>query len=383
MKTNLKLLMSIGLLMLLTNASFAQIQSETLAGDVDSEIDQMYQPAHKSSQRSGPMVTQTMIMPQQSVQKQPITVVEASPLSDSRADNIRKNRQDEEMRTESKIVEKLEQSRMEDEKRRSAILFGDKFDNLQNGQPAAQQPVMVQPIQAPVSQIQPQPIPQPIVVQQNETLSRDAVREEVRAALDEDTKAVTPMFEQKYFAGIAGIGNYADSNSIKGNYSLGVAFGSRSDLFLVEGSFLVSNYSVTGIDYTNVNYLYPLYIQDFYSMNQYQGLISAKYQLLSSFVRPYIGGLISYSYRTYEANYDYFNYGAATRKGNIDVTSHAIDLGTDVGVDLEFNERTAIGASFKYYFNMSSRINGSTSGNGTSIEKQSYYQAGLHARVNF
>ncbi len=381
MRTNM--FISISLLMLLTNASFAQqstVQSETLSVDVDSEIDQMYQPAIQSSRKQGSVVTQTVVVPQQTIQKQPTTVVEATPLSDSRADNIRRNRQDEEMRTESKIVEKLEASRMEDEKKRAAILFGDKFDTLQNTQTQPAAAVISQPVAAPVSQIQ----PQPIVIEKNETLSRDAVREEVRAALDENATAVAPMFEQKYFSGIAGIGQYPDSATIKGNYSLGAAFGSRYDLFLVEGAFVMSNYSVVGVYQPQYSgYFYS--VEDFYSMNQYQGSVSAKYQLLGGFVRPYLGGLVSYSYRSYESNYDRQNLnGSFSKKGSVDVTSHSVDLGTDVGVDLEFNERTAIGASFKYYFNLSSRINGDTAGpTGTSVEKQNYYQAGLHARVNF
>ena len=43
---------------------------------------------------------------------------------ESNADAIRRRRQDEEMRTESKIVEKLEQSRMEDERRRAGRAAG-------------------------------------------------------------------------------------------------------------------------------------------------------------------------------------------------------------------------------------------------------------------
>jgi hypothetical protein len=390
MKTNM--FISIGLLMLLTNASFAQssVQSETLDNDVDAQIDQLYRPASRQQQQPS-VVTQTVYVPQQqsAVQKQPVTVVEASPLSDSRADNIRRNRQDEEMKTESKIVEKLEQSRMEDEKRRAAVLFGDKFDNLENRQNQQPEPVTVSPVQAPPSQIQ----PQPIIIQQaaqeeipkDETLTRDAVREEVRAALDDEENAVTPVMEQKYFAGIAGIGQYPDSDTIKGNYALGAAFGSRYDLFLVEGAFIASNYTVAGLANTYYGgYIYPQTFTDFYSMNQYQGLVSAKYQLLAGFVRPYLGGLISYSYRSYESNYDRRNLnGTITKKGNVDVTSQALDLATDVGVDLEFNSRTSFGASFKYFFNMASSIKGDTAGGGTALEKQSYYQAGLHARVNF
>jgi hypothetical protein len=368
MKTNLKKFMCVALLTVLTNAAYSQVQSETLSSDVDSDIDQMYQQSAVKPAQQGAIVTQTVVVPQQSVQKQPLTTVEASPLSDSRADNIRKNRQDEEMRTESRIVEKLEQSRMEDEKKRAAVLFGDKFESLQNGQ----QPAAIQPVQAPPSQIQ----PQPIVIQQNETLTRDAVREEVRAALTDDMTAVTPVVQQKYFAGIAGIAQYPDIKAIQGNYSLGAAFGTRFDYFMVEGAFLFSNYSILGAKYLTQNN--AVFAADF-EMNQYQGLLAAKYQLLGGFVRPILGGLVSYSYRNYSATTP-TTYGAA---GTEFGTSHAIDLGVIAGVDLEFTEKMSIGVDMKYMFNMSSRIDGSSVAGAALPEKSQYYITGLVARVNF
>lgn len=370
MKTNLNLLLSLGLLMSLANASYAQVQSETLSASVDNEIDQMQQSPAKSSQQ---VVTQTVVVPQQqqAVQKQPITVVEASPLSDSRADHIRKNRQDEEMRTESRIVEKLEQSRMEDEKKRAAVLFGDKFENLQNAQAPAAQPVqMAQPVIAPSTQAA------PAVIQQNEPLTRDAIREEMHAALDENEQAITPVLEQKYFAGIAGIANYPDIKAIEGNYSLGAAFGTRFDYFMIEGSFVFSNYSILGASYLSQNNY--IYLADF-EMNQYQGMLAAKYQLLGGFVRPVLGGLASYSYRNY-ASTTPTTYGAS---GTEFGTSHAIDLGVIAGVDLEFSEKMSIGVDMKYMFNMSSRIDGASVGGAVLPEKSQYYMTSLIARVNF
>jgi len=389
MKVSNHVLLTLSVLMALSQPVFAQVESQTLSAEVDSEIDSMYksnqtQSALTSQPAQRSVVTQTVVVP--TVQKQPVTVVEASPLADSRADGIRRNRQDEEMRTESRIVEKLEQSRLEDEKRRASVLFGDKFDNLNNQQ---SQPI---PVTAPSSHVAPkvetvivqtqpaQAEAQPIVIQQNETLTRDAVREEMRAALDEQETAVTPVINQKYFAGVAGIAQYPDSETAKGNYSLGATFGSRMGLFMVEGSFIYSNYTVAGVAYWPSGYTYiPVTYLDFYTMNQYQGAFGAKYQLLDGFVRPYLGGLVSYSYRTYVSNFAYFNRGA----GSVDAKSHAIDLGTDVGVDLEFNDRISMGASFKYLFNMASRIDGDTAANGKTLEKQQYYQVGLVARVNF
>lgn len=358
----------------------AQTSGNDLSAEVDSEIEQMYQQQNTSTQNApkaetGAVVTQTVVVPQAApaVQKQPETTVEGSPLSNSRADSIRRGRQEEELRTESRIVEKLEQSRMEDEKKRAAVLFGDKFDNLQNQQqqPQAVQQQQVVPQQAPSSQVQ----PQPIIINQNETLTRDAVREEVRAALTEDDNAIVPSLEQKYFTANAGIGQYPDIESIKGNYSLGAGFGTRFDYFLVEGSFMYSNYSM---DAKYVDSFHQVRSANF-DMNQYQGIIATKYQLIGGFVRPVVGGLISYSYRQYVANNNTTFGTAGTEFG----TSHAIDLGLIAGVDLEFNAKMSAGFDLKYMFNMSNKISGQTAAGSAPVEQLQYFTTGLFARVNF
>jgi len=373
MKTS-TLVILLAAIMTLGSLAQAQVESQTLSAEVDSEIDQMMVSSGAQSKPTQAVVTQTVVVPQQQVQKQPTTVVEASPLSDSRADAIRKNRQEEEMRTESRIVEKLEQSRMEDEKRRASVLFGDKFDSLQNGsQQPAQSQAQPQPVQvAPSSQVQ----PQPIIIEQKESLSRDVVREEIRAALEDQETAVTPMLEQKYFSAIAGISQVPDLQSIKGNYSLGAAFGTRFDYFMIEGGFVYSNYSILGARYVGYNNL--VYAADF-EMNQYQGYMAAKYQLLGGMVRPVIGGLAAYSYRSYNSTTATVYGASGTEFGK----SHAIDLGIVAGVDFEFTEKMSLGVDMKYLFNMSSRIDGSTVSGSAIPEKQQYYITGLSARVNF
>lgn len=360
-------------------AEMAKAQSSAaneLNAEVDSEIEQMYNaPKADTNASTGAVVTQTVVVPQQSlpaVQKQPETTVEGSPLSNSRADNIRRGRQEEELRTESKIVEKLEQSRLEDEKKRASILFGDKFDALQNQQQVQPvQPVQVQqvaPVEAPSSQVQ------PIIINQNETLTRDAVREEVRAALTEDDKAIMPSLEQKYFTATAAIGQYPDIDAVKGNYALGAGFGTRFDYFLVEGSFLYSNYTL------NAKYVDGFNVRSAnFDMNQYQGIISTKYQLIGGFVRPVVGGLIAYSYREYVANNNTAYGAAGTEFG----TSHAIDLGLIAGIDLEFNDKMSAGFDMKYMYNMSNKISGATAAGSTPVEQLQYFTTGLFARVNF
>ena len=398
---------------ILANLMFVQVataqnaSNKELNAEVDSEIEHMYpangaqaqtttapvaavqaapQTMSSETKAAGAVVTQTVVVPaqqpqqQQSVQKQPETQVEGSPLSTSRADSIRRGRQEEELKTESKIVEKLEQSRMEDEKKRAQVLFGDKFETLQNQQQAQPAPVVIPAAAVQQAPVQMAPVQaQPVIINQNESLTRDAVREEVRAALSDEDKAVTPSLEQKYFMATAGIGQYPDMDAIKGNYSLGVGFGTRYDLFLIEGSFVFSNYTLTA-QYAASPYAYAgSQPSASFDMNQYQGNLAAKYQLLGGFVRPVLGGMISYSYREYTAN-DYTTYGAPGTKFG---TSHAIDLGAIAGVDLEFNQKISCGFDLKYMWNMANKESGSTVAGATQVEKLQYFTTGVFARVNF
>lgn len=374
------------LALMMSATCLVQAQTQDIGAEVDNEIDSMYSAQARKNQSSsaGPVVTQTIVVPQQAqqtqqtVQTQPTTFIEASPLSDSRADMIRKNRQDEEMRTESRIVEKLEQSRMEDEKKRANVLFGDKFETMQATQHSVTQPTAVQV--APPVAVEPVYIETKTHFEPKEELTRDAVREEVRAALQDDATAVSAPVETRYFAGLAGIGEYPDVNNVKANYTLGAAFGTRYDYFMVEGAFLMSNYSV---DMNNTMGFGPgAYRTDNYEVNQYQGVIAAKYQLLGGIVRPVLGGLIAYSYRNFTLTNSYTNGSQDT--GN----SHAIDLGVTTGIDLELSPKFSLGLDMKYMFNMSSRVNSNYSNStyariGTPIEKLQYYIMGIAARVNF
>jgi hypothetical protein len=369
----------------IASVSHAQVGSESLSAEVDAEIDRMYSaPSAPTIQSTQPQQIQTVIVAprQSSVQKQPITMVEASPLSASNADSIRKNRQDEEMRTETRIVEKLEISRMEDEKRRAQVLFGDKFDALNNKDQAAPAPIHAAPVQeaapvvAPTSHIQ----AQPIIIQANDSLTRDDVVQEVRAALDEDKAAAnedtsTSLFEKKYFSAQAGIPQYADSQAIRGNYSAGVGIGTQNDYLQVEGGFVYSNYNLDAFYY---NQFYQISYAPFL-MNQYQTYLSAKFQIMGGAIRPNLGGLVSYSYRTYVTD-AFTSFGpAGTKTGS----SGAIDLGITAGVDIALNERFALGADFKYMFNMSANIDGDTVAGADSPEKLNYYLLGVAAKMSF
>lgn len=383
--------------------------AQSIESDVDAELDQMYSsqqqaaPAQPQAQAgiantapvSGQPIyilnqatpTSNAQLQQAQIQKQPTTVIEASPLTESRAEQIRRSRQDAELQTEQRIVEKLEQSRMEDEKKRAGILFGDKFNQLdQQQQQPVQQPVYAQPVQ----QVQPVQVQQ---VEEPKENTRDIIREELAAAMKVEEEAAVAPIETKYVAGILGIGDYPDTRQVKGNYALGVAFGTKYDNFVIEGSFLYSNYTVEGQGYYSGGYTsgygYPygtsggVYVPDSIDVQQYSGSLAAKVQLFSGIIKPVFGGVVSYSYRGFSwdnKSYGYYN----DTKAN----SHAIDVGAILGADLEFSPKYSLGLDFRYMWNLSSRVNAENtwmSGPqyGTPIEKLQYYVMSLVGRVNF
>lgn len=385
--------------------------AQSLEGDVDAELDQMYSSAEAAPAAHAPSAkisntapvsgqpiyilnqatpTSNAQLQQQQIQKQPTTVIEASPLTESRAEQIRRSRQDAELQTEQRIVEKLETSRMEDEKKRASVLFGDKFNQLNSNEVQSQnvqQTVVAQPVQV-------QHVEEP---KEN---TRDIIREELAAAMkDEEAVALTPI-ETKYVGAVLGVGDYPDVRNVRGNYALGVSFGSKFDNFVLEGSFLYSNYTVEnhgpynsyGQGYNCSNGCgYPyggnggIYIPNNIDVNQYTGSLAAKVQLFDGIVKPVIGGLVAYSYRNFAWSNDNHGYGY---QNNTTANSHAIDFGALVGADLEFSPKYSLGVDLRYMWNLSSRVNGGNSWMsgpqyGTPIEKLQYYLVSLVGRVNF
>jgi hypothetical protein len=387
-------------LSIVPNLSLAQ--AGNFDAEVDQELDQMYankqagSVAGTATQGSQPIYILNQATPSATaqtqttqVQKQPVALIESTPLVESKAEQMRKSRQDAEVQTEQKIVEKLEASRLDDEKRRADVLFGNKFEQLQGAsteikaensnvsvttqQQAVQAPVLVQ---APV--VEQAPLVTPVEPKEN---LRDVIREELQNSMKVEVPVEVAPTEIKYFAATAGIGDYPDVRNVRGNYAFGAAFGTKYEQLLVEGSFLLSNYTVEKIDCNCPNPYYPTLVDT----NQYQAAVAAKYQLMSGLVRPVVGGLVAYSYRKYDWTsavnaFPYNNYGTSS-------DSHAVDLGVTAGVDLELNKKFALGFEYRYMFNLSSRVDNQSIVTGpqygTPIEKLSYYTMALSAKVNF
>lgn len=381
-----------------STVAYAQgTSSAELDQEVEAELGRIAAPA---AQKSSAVVTQTIVVPQPApiaeAQKQPVTVVEATPLSASSADSMRKSRQEEEMKTESKIVEKLESSRLEDEKRRADVLFGDKFQVLEQKKAAPAPvvveaaPVVVAPAPAPVVVAQPQVAPSSqvapqVIIEDKNSLSRDDVREEVRAALDEDKESTLTgnAFESKYMAVTAGMISYPTlTESIRSGYSLGAAIGTNIDNLAVEVGF---NYGQSEMwAYYPVNYGYYNSVAEF-RMNQYQGYLASKFQLMNGMIRPNIGGILSYTYRTYVTNSIAMDDGGRwVPEGTQFGTSNAVDLGLTAGLDFSVSKSISLGADLKYMlFNVMNSANGNRSPGYKTAERENYFIFGAAARFNF
>jgi len=455
MKTYIRVL---ALLAIIPQVSLARPASNNIDDDLDRELDHMYtnnpsarrmaegrsingggvvnpQPIYIVNQAT-PSANSTQMQSAQQIQRQPVTIIQDTPLEDSRADQLRRARQGAELQTEQKIVEKLERDRLEDEQKRLQSLLNSGQQNVGPGAaanssnqmqgasqnisviqtpsvvqpvapapavPPAQQPLLpvqqpplqpTQPIQAvPVQAVQPvQPIynPPPVVVDREEDYEKG--REEIRGEIVE--KKVKEHLSVNYFSALLGVGEYPDAQNVQGNYVLGVSYGAKYENYAVEGSLFMANYGLNQA-YVDPYYAYNVYVIPM-EVNQYSGAIALKYFMLSGTVRPILGGVVQYSYRTYVGKNNAYttNYGpGAYYPGNNyspNANSHAIDVGAVTGVDLELSRSTTIGLDFRYMVNMYSRAN--ANGNsiygpgfvvGTPLEKMQYYITSLSLRMTF
>ena len=187
-------------------------------------------------------------------------------------------------------------------------------------------------------------------------------------------------------AAMIGAGDYPDAKNVKGQYSLGVEIGKKfDDRLIAAGSFSYSNYQVEQRDggcYYDAQAQYVCFprITD---MNQYSTSALVKYQLLGGMLRPEIGGLVSYTYRTFTDS----QFGLS----GSDVSSQAFDMGALAGLALEFNPSFAMGLDFRYMWNLTAKYDNSFQNSfaqGSNrydkpIEQMNYYTIGVSAKATF
>lgn len=183
-----------------------------------------------------------------------------------------------------------------------------------------------------------------------------------------------------YISGIAGIGAYPEVSNIDKGYNvsgfIGYYFNNLIELEAGVGA---------GQSQMTVKNLLFADKRDTFQLNQYQGLMAAKYPLdifASQRLMPKLGAVLSYTFRKY-----YLTNGATLNTGNTG-GSEAIDAGWSLGADYKITESYAVGMDFKFMYNLSSKvssnyINPTYGYNGVQLEKLQYYIAGLSARMSF
>jgi len=340
---------------------------------------------------------QDQIQNQIQAQKQPTTIIEASPLTESRADRIRKARQDVEVQTEQKIVEKLELSRIEDERRRGEVLFGDRFSQMSNVNtpPPAPVPVYVAPAPAPVV-VAPPPVavvPAPIqevaapMPSREEKLDKETVRAEISAALADFKEKEEKPKDRSYMSALLGVADYPDAKNLKGQYAAGFSFGKTfANQMQIEGSLIYSSYQVEQVcSYYKPcgGYVYGQYYPTITQMDQYQASLASKYQIFSGMLRPVIGAAMSYTYRSFT--------DSQFARYNSDATSQALDIGFVTGADIVISDSFTLGLDYRYYMNVTSQNSSQfqksfvfpNGVSGKAVEKLNYYTLGIVGRTSF
>lgn len=374
---------------------------------VDEEFNQVYQNSTPSSSSNSTLKNGA----NQNIKVETTQNVNISdvPLNESRADRLRRSRQQMEVETEQKIVERLESARMDDEKKRADVA-----QSLFQSQPQNQATTnVVTPTQTQnqsVQQIEQGKV-QPIVVEIKSSKDEEKIRDEEKVLtvneVKEEIKEIVSEFKEEkevkkpetYFKAFVGLSEYDGVKNVQGNYSVGVGFGTEvRERVIFEGAFIFTNYEIERTDrmyYNPYNYYsyYSYPVQGvFQDLNQYNFQGALKYQFLDGTIHPSAGVALAYVYRKYDdvkypSSFIYQNpiYGTYT-----DVkSSHAIDFGVVGGIDVMFSEGFSLNFDVRYMTNLYTRTYTNTATSfvmppkANLIEERSYYQIGIGGLFNF
>lgn len=291
--------------------------------------------------------TQTSAQVQTAVTVTPAPVVDSSaqpaaPASSSatdvKVDAIKKVRQDVEQKNDSKIVEKLEKTRLDQEKNLSEKIESTDLKDQQKQQQEAQPEQPTVKIEK-VEVVQPAPAVAPVA----------AVPEQKAEEKKEEKKE-----DRKWYAGI-GAGNVIYNGNVLTKSNFGVMIGTMLDEHLaVEGSLTYT--SLTLNNYWNGG---GAQNQLFDSMDQYDIGGAVKYYVLDNQrFRPYVGVSGDYILRDYKDRYwggDYYNNYNNYTSGQ---KTNSFNVGALAGIDARLTDRLSIGGEVKYSLPIFSADNG-------------------------
>lgn len=311
------------------------------------------------------------------VQSEPTTVVQAAPLSTSRAEQMRSARKDMEIKTEEKIVEKLEESRIVDEQRRAERLFGGRMGALHANDNSQWQKPQQQVQQQPAPQVAPvQVAPAPVLEEKkqpafsntvviNSGKDSEVVEEAdgsltvsqantLRTNVEEDESSLLGVGPTTYIAPMAGAVDHSDASNVDSNGGFGLALGMiYASGLAIEGSLVYSNHD------GSYRYLTSGFgtLTNEVGIDQYNVGGAVKYYIGKNKIQPFIGGVLSYTRR------DYTPQNSSIFASN---SSNAFDAGLTAGADLAVTKDFRIGLDYRYMQNIANEFDTDvTSSNGS------------------
>jgi len=301
----------------------------------------------------------------------PASQVEATPLNPSRADQLRKTRQEIEIQTEQAIVEQLEAQRLDWERKRAEALLKTMQEQSTAQEPRAEaQPVIVAPARAEH-------------IEEESTNHEASEIKQNLAAMSTEIKDEKETPKSDYYMSVgAGMPDYVDNIvNLKTDGSFGVAMGFRSPTNMVfEASLYQSIYRFENIvggggfgnSFASVG-----------EVDQYNLAVAAKYAFFSGRIRPLVGVLASFTRRDY-TDLQCFGFGCQG-----DAQTNAFDVGTLLGGEVMMSDTFGIGIEYQYFRNISNRQdsnfqNSFAYNSGTNyLEDKEYTIFSVRGRLSF
>lgn len=268
------------------------------------------------------------------IEKQAPTYVEDSPIKESKADQLRKTREEVERQTEERIVEKLEADRVRSEQER-AVKVMDAFEAKQSPAPAPLAPIPPQTVvEAPQAPLAIAP-PPPVI----EVKTEAPVLPQEEKAKDHTTVSAD-----------AGFISYPSADNVSAGFSGGVSIGrSFGKQLSMDLGFLYSNLDVESAN--RLPFWDPfrsVWVPSVTEVQQYNVGANLRYRLLEDATfSPVLGGGLSYTIRNYQ--WDLIPYSPTVGDAP---TSWAVDLGLTIGFDVKLSETFKVSADYRYMMNV-------------------------------
>jgi opacity protein-like surface antigen len=262
-------------------------------------------------------------------------VAVAETQSQSQADAMRNARQSAEVSTEQRIVEKLEYSRLEDERRRADALFGDRFEDMDK-----------KVIKKKIIKVDEDDYSQEDEHIEKKVIVKEVIKE--TAPVQSQVVAIQPpqyLANDRTYMGFSLGGISYDAVNVESNYAAGVMIGQDlGNKVSVEGSFMFSNHFV------DTFWVNPLYSE----VSQYDVGLTAKYTIFTGMLKPFVGAGINYVYRNYQDRLMTIDqgFGSGSQEFGAEANTHAVDGSLLAGLDIELSRNFTLGAEFKYSSNV-------------------------------